>query len=74
MIPIEILPKVPAQAETVIHCLEGAAAAIGFHQAGDISALNVSSLKIVDKFTYQGSSVSSIETNINQRLGKVPVV
>ena len=32
--------------------------------------LNGSSLKLVDKFTYQGSSVSSTETDINMRLAK----
>ena len=30
-----------------------------FNQTGDISTLNGSSLKLVDKFTYLGSSVSS---------------
>ena len=30
-----------------------------FNQRGDISTLNSSSLKLVDKFTYLGSSVSS---------------
>ena len=32
--------------------------------------LNGSSLKLIDKFTYQGSSVSSTETDINTRLAK----
>ena len=41
-----------------------------FNQTGDISALNGSSLKLVDKFTYQGSSVSSTETDIDRRLTK----
>ena len=62
--------------------LEGAAAGIGLHvnadkteymcfnQRGDISALNGSSLKLVNKFTYLGSSVSSTETDINMRLAK----
>ena len=40
------------------------------NQRGDISILNVSSLKLVDKFTYLGSSVSSTETDINKRLAK----
>ena len=34
----------------------------------DISALNGSSLKLVDKFTYLGSIVSSTETDIDTRL------
>ena len=41
-----------------------------FNQIGDISTLNGSSLKLVDKFTFLGSSVSSIETDINTRLAK----
>ena len=34
-----------------------------FNQRGDISTLNGSSLKLVDEFTYLGSSVSSTEKN-----------
>ena len=41
-----------------------------FNQTSDISTLNGSSLKLVDKFTYQGSSVSSTETDIDMRLTK----
>ena len=41
-----------------------------FNQRGDLSTLNSSSLKLVDKFTYQGSSVSSTETDINTWLTK----
>ena len=41
-----------------------------FKQTGDISTLNGSSLKLVDKFTYLGSSVSSTETDINTWLTK----
>ena len=41
-----------------------------FNQTGDISTLNGSSLKLVDKFTYLGSSVSSTETDIDTRLTK----
>ena len=39
-----------------------------FNQRGDISKENGSSLKLVDRFTYPGSSVSSTETDINTRL------
>ena len=42
-----------------------------FDQRGDIFTLNGSSLKLVDKFTYLGSSVSSTETDINTWLAKV---
>ena len=41
-----------------------------FNQTGDVSTLNSSSLKLVDKFTYIESSVSSTETDINTRLAK----
>ena len=41
-----------------------------FNQTGDISKLNGSSLKLVDKFTYLGSSVSSTVTDIDTRLAK----
>ena len=43
---------------------------MSFNQTADISTLNSSSLKLVDKFTYLGSSVSSTETDINMRLTK----
>ena len=70
----------PAQAETLLHSLERATAGIGLHvnahkteymsfnQTGDISKLNGSSLKLVDKFTYLGSSVSTTEKDIDTRL------
>ena len=41
-----------------------------FKQTSDIFTLNGSSLKLVDKFTYLGSNVSSTETDINTRLAK----
>ena len=62
--------------------LERAAASIGLHvnphkteymcynQTGDISTLEVTPLKLVDKFTYQGSSVESTEKDIETRLTK----
>ena len=62
--------------------MERAAAGIGLHvnahkteficfnQKGDISTLDGTSLKLVDKFTYQGSSVSSTEKDIDTRLTK----
>ena len=76
------LVNAPAQTETQLHSLERAAASIGLHanaheteyicfnQRGDISTLNGSSLKLVGKFTYIGSSVSSTETDINTRPAK----
>ena len=41
-----------------------------FNQTSDISTLSGSTLKLVDKLTYLGSSVSSTETDINTRLAK----
>ena len=79
---IALLANAPAQAETLLHSLERAAAGISlyvnahkteymcFNQTGDISALNGSSLKLIDKFTYLGSSVLSTDTDINSRLAK----
>ena len=79
---IALLANALAQAKTLLHSLERAAAGIGLHvnahktgymcfnQTGDISTLHGSSLKLVDKFTYLESSVSSTETDINTRLAK----
>ena len=41
-----------------------------FNQRGDLSALNGGFLKLVDKFTYLGSSVSFAKNYINTRLAK----
>ena len=41
-----------------------------FTQRSNISTLNGGSQKLVDKFNYQGSSVSSTKTDINTRLAK----
>ena len=41
-----------------------------FNQTGDISTLDGTSLKLVDKFTYLGSSDSSTEKDIDSRLTK----
>ena len=77
---IAILANVPAQA--LLHSLEWAATGTGLHvnahktehmcfnQTGDIPTLNSSSLKLVDKFTYLGSSVSSTEIDIDTRQTK----
>ena len=42
-----------------------------FNQTGDISTLGGSSLKLVEKFTHQGSSVSSTEADIDTWLTQV---
>ena len=41
-----------------------------YNQTGDISSLEWTLLKLVDKFTYLGSSVSSTKKDINTRLTK----
>ena len=68
---IAIQANKPNRAETLLHSLERAAAGIGLHvnahkteymcfnQTGDIFTLEGTSLKLVDKFIYLGSSVSS---------------
>ena len=77
-----ILANALTQAKTLLHSLKRAAAGIGLHvtahkteymclnQTGDISTLGGSSLKLVDKFTYFGSSVSSTEKDIDTQLAK----
>ena len=79
---IAILANTPNQAETLLHSLERAAAGICFYvnahkteymcynQTGDIFTLDGTPLKLVDKFTYLGSSVSSTEKDIDTRLTK----
>ena len=79
---IALLENAPTQAETLLHSLERVAAGISLHvnahkteymcfnQTDDISTLNGSSLKLVDRFTYLGSSVLSTEKDINTQLTK----
>ena len=79
---IALLLNAPVQADTLPHTREWAAAVIGllvnahkteymcFNQTGDISTLNGSSLKLVDKFIYLRSSVSSTVTDIDTWLAK----
>ena len=79
---IALLANTPAQAKSVLHSLERAAAGIDFHvnadkieyiyfnQTGDISNLSCTFLKLVNKFTYLGKRFSSTETNINTRQAK----
>ena len=79
---IAILANTPDQAEKLQHSLERAAAGIGlyvnahkteymcYNQTGDISTLDGTPLKLVDKFTYLGSSVASTEKDIDMSLMK----
>ena len=76
---IAILVNTPDQAETLLHSLERAATSIGlyvnahkteymcYNQTGDISTLEGTPLKLVDKFTYLGRSVESTEKDIETR-------
>ena len=79
---IAILANSSDQTETLLHSLERAAAGIGlnvnahkteymcYNQTEDISTLEGTPLKLVDKFTYLGSSVESTEKDIETRLTK----
>ena len=70
---IAFLANSPAQAETLLHTLERAAAGIGLQSTQTRrntcalikEATFGSSLELADRFTYIGSSVSSTETDIN---------
>ena len=79
---IVLLANTPAQAESLLHSLQRAVGGIGLHvnadkieymcfnQRGNISTLKVEPLKLVDKFTYLGDSISSTEHEINTRLAR----
>ena len=79
---IALLANTPKQIETLLHSLERAAADIGllvnahkteymcYNHTGDISTLDGTPLKLVDKFTYLRSNVSSTEKDIDTRLTK----
>ena len=79
---IAILANTPNQAKTLLHSLEQATAGIGlyvnahkteymcYNQTGDITTLDGTPLKLVGKFTYLGSSVSSTKKDIDTRLMK----
>ena len=77
-----IQANTPNQAETLLHSLERVATGIGLHvkahrtkymcynQTGEISTLDGTSPKLLDKFTYLGSSISSTKKDIDTRLTK----
>ena len=79
---IALLANTPTQAKTLLHSLEWAVAGLGLHvntheteymcfnQIGNISALHGSSLILVDKFAYLGSSVLLTKTVVNTGLAK----
>ena len=74
---IVLLANTLAQAESLHHILEQAAGSIGFHmnankteymcfkREGAIATLSHRPLKLVEKFTYLGSNISSTETDVN---------
>ena len=82
---IALLANAPTQAETLLHSLERVVAGINFHvnarkteymcfnQTVNISTVNGSALKLVNNFTYLGSSVLSTEININTRQAKAQI-
>ena len=75
-----ILANTHNQAETLLHSLERAAAGIGlfvsahkaeymcYNQTGDISTLDGTSLKLVDKFTYLGSNRKGHRHEVNESM------
>ena len=77
-----VLANALPQAETLLHSLERATSGTDLHvnahkteyicfdQTSDISTLGGSSLKLVHKFTYLGSRVSSTEKDIDTWLTK----
>ena len=76
---IAILANTPTQAESLLHNLERSAGGIGLHvkakmeyksfnQRAFISTLNGGHLKLMDKLTYLGISVSSTENDISSLL------
>ena len=79
---IALLANTHNQAKTQLHSLERATVGIGlnvnvhktkymcYNQTGDISTPDGTPLKLVDKFNYLGSSVSSTEKDIDTRLTK----
>ena len=79
---IALLANTPTQAESLLHNLNQASGRIGLHvntdktecmcfNQSDILTLNRGSLKLENKFTYLGSSVSSTGSDIKIRLAKV---
>ena len=72
---IVLLVNTPAQAKSLMHTFEQAAGGIGLHMnanktecfywGGAISTLNGGPLKLVDKFMYLSSSVSSTESDVS---------
>ena len=74
---IALLVNTPTRAESLLHSLQQAARGIGFNDNADktdymcfnnkkdIPTLNDGTLKLVNKFIYLRSSISSTENDIN---------
>ena len=78
---IALLANLPNHAKSLLPCVPQAAGGIVFQvnvdkteymcfNQGDIPTLNGGSLKLVDKFMYLGSSVSSAKSDIKMNLAK----
>ena len=79
---IALLANISTQSVSLLHRLEQAAGGIGLHvnadkteymyinQKGDICILNGSLQKLMNKFTYFGSSILSTENDFNMRRAK----
>ena len=73
---LALLANTPAQTESLLRCLEQAARGIDLHvnankteymcfkREGTISILSDRPLKLVDKFTYISSNISSTENDV----------
>ena len=82
---LALLTNTPTQAETLLHSLERAAAGISLHvnadkaeymcfnQRGDISTLNGSFLKLVDKFASLVNQPGQTSTHNWQRHGELSI-
>ena len=72
---IALLANTPNQAKSLLHSLAKVAGGIGLYMKTDKTEYmcfnqkeDISTLKLKNKFTYLGSSVSSTEKDINVRL------
>ena len=77
-----ILTNIPGDAKSLLHSLEKAVGSISlyiyidktqymcFNKEGAISTSNGGPLKLVDKFTYLSSRISSTESDVNMCLAK----
>ena len=79
---VALLSNLPIRAESLLYSLERGSDGIGLHvnaekteymcfnQRGDMSILKTGLLKLVNKFTYLGKTVSSTDNDINMWLTK----